>query len=1427
MQNYGQVPGYQRPGSTTSFTGQQGPLPPVPPPPPGYGAHQGYQSAAPPQAHNQWAAPTPTHTSNSWSQPQQNGTGSYNPGTYGTIPGTQHPSYPPQQDQPPPPPPKPYGFAAAVQREAEKQQQQQQQQQHFMNNQNWSQEQQQNAGFGPHAAGYSVQGIPPPLSATPGGSQYSSIPGGRPSSVYGVNPSGSYQTPSGAPQQASITTTPNEQQSAYVPPSGVWVAPPPNISAWQQAHHAPPQGAVGQSTDPSLYTEGHQSTQSIHPSHQPPPLPPRPVQHPGQPQPQHHQTQYGAQEQFQYTPQVHFSTQQGQPGHGIPPQQQAVGQPEYPQAQFQQPPIPAAYNQTIYDQPIHWQSPPLPDLTLAQQNVQPSLESPQIGWQTGALLQGSFHGQQHSNASHEETPARTSLNRTDTAQSNVSAPDFPHHSNPQSQPVSPISNRASLSTASGYQPGSRRNESISSVALANLHAQRAENRVSSPKPVSPSHPMLPPPRDDKSKFSVLAAGAPSDWEHLGESEEVDDEALFGVKDKQDEAIQPTGFELPAHVPSPSPTHDWPSPATNSTPLVSNASNEWNANSAPTTPQATQQGFVVEDAIVAPLRTTPRPTQGTQHPNQESIDRNVARSTSPDHAADLKAKDEVINQLQAELQRERNYSKTELEIVRADKQKLESENEAARKHTSGEMDVLRGQIETMRIAADQVGANFEASAKDNGVTIERLKEEVEGKEQNIKERDDTIAELRRELDAERARETPKPTFADLIPDLDPWYVGSLERYVTMLHGEANEPQVEEKIKVFKAFMKAESEMRGIDYFDAPPQPPTIDPEVSQQQNQTTRPREASNASTGKLHLNVQVPQDSVDEDEDDYQYSPGGRPILMQRNTLPRAEATLVQSPAPPSVQSTTILTPTSSVDDDMNKTPVQSQPEEGSQPKYKAYVPPTSTSASPVPLGHGHRMSISAVPSAASPSGRSSSKGHDEIFFDANQPNTQKPISGPSSRESSVPVPAPLTFNARRPLSAVYPLKLSPNDILDALLPRNTAQDLPCEQLQDLRNKLVSVGSKTDDIDAVTKSWEASASRIRRKKDDARRKREEENEEHNEDLFNSNEISYAEMNGLEDEFKQKEAELKLQEDKDEYESYVTSVFDPMYSELQQEILALTDLYRQVEYQLQTSTSGLKTLQSDFVPSTKDCLELLKDVHEQVEKRHESVAQLIANRDKRHKKTEIQPLYAAGNISKMKTMEKRYQDAEEQAVLKAKHDKTARMIKLVDMAEDVVVDTVSADQQDIVSIVTHLQDMADGTGDAAVLSRAQATVKALKASSKDLLSLFNASEVKLNEVIIDAEIAQLKYEGAKAERIRELEADRVENKRKTAEEFERKMADLESDEVEVGELIQRKMGKSGEKNGGRESVQEKTGGGSEKEERMRMALEAAKRRNGDI
>ncbi|KAF2033791.1 hypothetical protein EK21DRAFT_31951, partial [Setomelanomma holmii] len=80
MQNYGQQTGYQRPGSTASFAGQQ--TAPQPP------AHGGYQSTAP-QNQSQWGAPPPPPQGQHWNQPQQQAAGGYNPGTYGAMPGGQ------------------------------------------------------------------------------------------------------------------------------------------------------------------------------------------------------------------------------------------------------------------------------------------------------------------------------------------------------------------------------------------------------------------------------------------------------------------------------------------------------------------------------------------------------------------------------------------------------------------------------------------------------------------------------------------------------------------------------------------------------------------------------------------------------------------------------------------------------------------------------------------------------------------------------------------------------------------------------------------------------------------------------------------------------------------------------------------------------------------------------------------------------------------------------------------------------------------------------------------------------------------------------------------------------------------------------------------------------------------------------------------
>jgi hypothetical protein len=1020
-----------------------------------------------------------------------------------------------------------------------------------------------------------------------------------------------------------------------------------------------------------------------------------------------------------------------------------------------------------------------------------------------------------------------------------------------------------VSTASGYQTTAGRTESVSSIALANLHAHRAETKTPLLKP--PLHlPAPPPPRDDKSRFSVLGAGAPSDWEHLGDGEEIDDEELFGVKNQgtKSEATQPDSFELPAHVPSPPSTHGWPSPATNPAPLDSGG---WGEAYAPTPPSVT-----TDHAVVAPLRTTPKPTQSMQPPHEGSIvndggwatqsvpsqqqrqrtsvttgfviDEGAwnasqqtptqpsgpwgaetrgdvvsgAKPSGPDHVAELKAKDEVITQLRMELEREHSALQAEIETLKVDNEKFRSDLEAAKLHAAGEGDVLRAQIETMRAAADQASANSDSSAKETGVTIERLKEDVEGKEHNIEERNNTIADLRRQLEVEKTKELSKPTPADLLPDMDPWYASSLERYIAMLRDEAHEPQIDSKISIFKAFMKAESGVRGIDYYDAQPQAPTVEPRVSHQSE--ARSRATSNISARTQDLSVQVSQESSP--TDDYvSYSPGGRPILPRRATLPPTETTQVPSHATLSVQSTTILTPTSSVDDDSNKTPVPSPPEGQTQAHYKAYVPPTSMSSDLAPLSHRHTMSFFSVPAVASPSEHS--KGHDEIFFGAHQPLVSKSASRPSSSEANTPVPAPLTLNQRRPASAApTPAKEDPNMMLARLLPSQLDPGHSSRIVNELGGKLERIGSKSDNTDELTKSWEKSASLSRRKLDNARRKRQEETEV-NDDLFNSNEISYAEMNQLEDEFKQKEADLKAQEDKDEYKSYVDAVFDPVFDKSQAEIKALMDLYVEAERLLEASASGTKSIEATDTPNTKDCLELLKGLHEQVEKRHDIVVHIVAERDKRYKKTETQPLYAAGQITQMKTMEKHFDNTEKQTVLKARHEKAERIGDLVSLAEDIVVDAVGTEQKEIDSIVAAIKALDDGAGDANLLSHAHNTLKTLKCSSKALLTLFNVLEIELNDAVIDAEITAVKAESADMGRLKELEMEKTEGRRKMGGEFERRVRVLEKDEGEVEELIRRKKG-SGKGGVGEAKGSEEV----EKEKRLRMALEEAKRRNGD-
>lgn len=863
----------------------------------------------------------------------------------------------------------------------------------------------------------------------------------------------------------------------------------------------------------------------------------------------------------------------------------------------------------------------------------------------------------------------------------------------------------------------------------------------------------------------------------------------------------------------------------------------------TQPPPAQQSFVMGDEWAAPKQGTP--VQPSQHPPPASntfvmgdqgwgaSQQTPTQATggwgaqpSQAHLEELRAKDEAYELLKADAAREKDNFDLKIAELRA-------ELDGAKCQAETEKLELTTQIESMKLAEQQSKTNIEASIREKDTTIERLKEDVEGKEETIKERDTTIADLRKklkdeesqtadlrqQLQAEQSKEPPKPTPADLVPDIDPWYAGSLERFIAMLRGEAHEPMVEEKMKIFTTFLKAESGIRGIPYHEAPPpappapaQEPIIQPEPS-----VPLSRGPSSASIRKHDLSVQVPQEQPPND-DPIRYSPGGRPIIQRRSTLKSSEPTSAlqtgSTPGAPSDHSATVLTPTSSQDEDIIKTPtpMQSQPEEPQ--KYRPYVPPSVNQEDSVKLLH--RQSISCFPAANTFQNPSPGQGTDEIFFET-QP-AAKPSSRPPTDTSVVSegaIPAPL-FAQATTSAATTPTAASkdPMDVLAHLIPPQITSAKPNPQLEEIRKKMTEFKPDFAFVQDLTTAWEKSAALARKKNDDARRRRQEESEAHTDQLFNDNEISYADIGAIEDEFKEKERELKAREDRDEYKSYVESVFDKVYDGLQAQIKSLMDLYIEAESLVQLSVSGVKSLDGSDVATTQNSLELLRQLNDLIEARHEKVVQAVAERDRRYRKTEIQPLYAAGNITKMKTVEKHFENAERQAVLRAKSEKAERVGDLVRLAEEVIVGAVGVEQQEIDNILAAIRTI-QGKGDEALLTRAYTTLLALKASSKSLLFLFNDLEIELNTAVLEAEIAQARVENAPPERLKELEKEMGDGERRIRDEFVRKVGVVEQDGEEIERLVKEKGGVVG------------SGEEDETKARMGRALEEAKRRNGDL
>ncbi|OCL08953.1 hypothetical protein AOQ84DRAFT_388501 [Glonium stellatum] len=1460
--------------------------------------------------------------------------------------------------------------------------------------------------------------------------------------------------------------------TAYIPANtnplpGIYVPPPPDVPAWTQAQHAPLQPGVKKFryTKPSVQSgyqtnpqQGYQGGMGMQQS-QFAPQQPMQMQHVqqqsqfdpyGQPtqnqiqplqnqiQPVQNQMQQQQPQQFGASGQQMQMQQPQQPLQQQQQQQQQFSQP-LQQGQFQQGPQQSQqYGQAV--QPAQMQQPTQQYPTQGGANMwnaqqqgtnqgygaQPVQQQQQLpqqydtvsptvvqqGWQAqNAASQGPASGQGYAQGGQNQPiqapkPVHGQLQATQqlfNAHTEQQSPTVP-----QSQPVSPIQQRHSMSFSPGIAShGLGRTSSVSSVAMGRVPALSAKS--STPVRKSPS-----PPPVTSVGASVLGLGGPSDWEHFGSAEdEIDDTEVFGAKsDSGGRAPSPQqldSVELPTQ-PSPPlaasssavslPEEDWPTPPAPA-PLNINrpASGFQHGVSsqdryAPTPPPKAPEIPLPHgpDMHEAPVEKSPdttrwqqqwpssQETQGHQYVKDEVAIPpattqalvQAVHAVEPSSAQDFvmddggwvppiqqsggpKAHQEIPAQRQPSPPAVNNFVMNDGGWTQASQSVVCHEVQGEPSHPKKEQTTTDFVMDDGGWKLGQSSAGAKVQAQDTQRNAHSRSPQSTGSFA-VHDGDWTPQTEATTANKAEVQEPPKkvepPQPQDLIPGVDPWYASSLERYIAMLRQEAAAAAIEDKIKIFTDFLAAESQTRGIEYHRSAPAPieqPKIPTESVAVQTVQEPPAPAPapapiapRETPQRPEMTVPIPSSSFIMETGPQEYSPGGRPILTRRPTLkseqsidasaghsftmssgpeeitpvkethrygPPSPIKTSMEPAPlrmespanaaykpypgavvgggsePSIQSTTILTPTSSTSDEFSRAlqspdppiPVPA-PAEQPQPLYKPYTPgeATITSTSTTmehrqSLSHKQSLSFSVAPLQVS--GK-----RDEIFFSeperpqantGSRPTTSNAITSPVE-DIATPINVTRTSSsARASVSGPDPI-----EILSNLLPSHvsTGPQPPHARLSAIQNAASAVPADFSYITTFTRTWETEAAARRSKLDAARRARQEESEARTDELFNDNEISYADIGALEDEFKVSEAKKKAQEDRDEYRAYVEAVFDPVYDKLQGEIKGLMELFVECEALVKSSVSGKAALDLLSLPSptspttsttnpqpppptTLQAMDALRQLHDLIEQRHERVVQAVADRDRRYKRTEIQPLYAAGNIAKMKSVERHFDNAERQAALRARGDRADRFAHLLHAFEDATVRAVADDQGYRDAVVGALERVGVGVGAPAegsgvaerqreVVARAGEVLRALARSSTLLMTLFNGVEVQLNDAVFEAEIAQARAKGAKADQIAELEVEMKDGTLRLQDELKQRLQVLEDGLREAEELVERCGGKekavtvvgagagAGAGTGAGAGGGTGTGIGAGGEEagrqaRMKAALEEAKRRNGQV
>lgn len=642
--------------------------------------------------------------------------------------------------------------------------------------------------------------------------------------------------------------------------------------------------------------------------------------------------------------------------------------------------------------------------------------------------------------------------------------------------------------------------------------------------------------------------------------------------------------------------------------------------------------------------------------------------------------------------------------------------------------------------------------------------------------------------------------DPFEDLDPWSKSSLERYVAMLRKEAVADLDEERYKIFTAFMNKEAKLREILYSIGP------DPEVPPSRPQALEPPPRSLSASVQPQESVDLglipvetdeePQatkaEGLDFDDVSSEYSAGGRPIFAGRqssqffpklSTLPSDAG-----PTPGPSRTSSVLEPLTTNPPRPIYTPFQytEGPQRGSdnlkfdRPAYQAY------SDLRLAAGNGRVLSNGQTPTTQSKSNltcRSPTLNErDETFLGLIRHKSEA-YTMPTGRNSTPLSLVPEALRHTRPDSLVEDLRAI------VWKPLNTQSESSWHITT--REGLEKFTDDFSYIQQTVDRWEEAAAPRREKVDNERVTRQEESEQNIDDLFNAKAIGYADINTLEEEFRQTEARVQLEEERHEIDDFfLPQVFNHLDERLKEEIAALRISYDSALRRLDNVQKLTESESEQSSPSVT--MKMVNEIHSKLESRFQKRLDLALDCERRRKKAERRPLVYMGDMASLRKLDAEFDQMERRNILEACKDLDGRANRLMDSFDNATLHGLGANQtlmDEVASKIARLDNgalRASGLSDSQIeqILRSAATFAAsLLADSEAILRHSMIADMALNDADYRVSVAEARYAASDPEILSRLADEKKKEDDKMQSELDSKLESIQKAPQKIETLVE--------------------------------------------